>query len=577
MKEKLQSYLQEIMLKCGYMVGKPEVVYPKEMGHGDYMSSTALAISKQYGKAPRVLADCIVEEMQKNLPPYIESVDVAGPGFINFHLSRDYFTGILEFILKDGDRYGSSDLFAAKKVVVEYTQPNPFKPFHIGHLMSNAIGESIARLIDFHGAKIVRANYQGDIGPHVAKAIYGILKKGEGIDGVSEKIIGKNVSEKALYIGECYAFGNTHYEEDASAKAEIDVINKKLYEGNSEYKALYDEGRKVTLDAFEEIYSLLGTKFDKYYFESELAPKAVALVQEFLTKGVFEESEGAVIFRAEKYNPKLHTRVFLTGSGLPLYEAKELALTVSKFNDFNPDLCIVDTAVEQKAYMEVVTEAIRQMFPQEGYAARMEHVSHGMMRFASGKMSSRRGNVITGESLIRDSKDAILDIIRDRDFTDAERKEVAEAVGVAAVKYSILRSGIGSDIIFDFEKSISFEGDSGPYLQYAATRARAVVKKAENASITPSLENPTDATLSVERILERFPAVSARAVEEREPHHIATYLLELASSFNSFYAQEQIIVEGDATSSYKVAVANAVATVLTKGLDLLGIRVPEKM
>ncbi len=570
MKEKLQTYLEEIMLKCGYMVGKPEVVYPKEDGHADYMSSTALAIAKQYGKSPRDIANAIVEEMQHALPPFIKSVEVAGPGFINFNLSREYFTGILEFILRDGERFGKSDLFDTKTVVVEYTQPNPFKPFHIGHLMSNAIGESIARLIDFHGGNVVRANYQGDIGAHVAKAIYGIEKRGEGI-------VGKSASEKAIYIGECYAYGSALYEDDLKAKAEIDELNKELYEGNSRYKAMYDEGRRVTLEAFEVIYKTLGTSFDKYYFESELAPKGIELVREYMQKGIFEESEGAIVFRAERFNPKLHTRVFITGSGLPLYDAKEIALTVTKFAELEPDLSIVTTAVEQKDYMEVVTEAIRQMFPRENYAARMEHINHGMMRFATGKMSSRRGNVITGESLIRDAKDAIMEIVKERDFNDEEKREVAEAVGVAAIKYSILRSGLGTDIIFDFEKSISFDGDSGPYIQYTATRARAVCRKAEASGLTPSLQHPTDSTLAIERLLERFPAAAYRAVEAREPHHIATYLIELAGAFNSFYAKEQIVEEGDPTSSYKVAIAEAVAIVLAKGLYLLGIKVPAKM
>ncbi|MBP6926569.1 MAG: arginine--tRNA ligase [Candidatus Pacebacteria bacterium] len=570
MKEKLQTYLGEIMLKCGYMVGKPEVVYPKEAGHADYMSSTTLAIAKQYGKSPKVMADTIVEEMRKDLPPYIESVDVAGPGFINFHLSREYYTGILEFILRDGERYGKSDIFETKKVVVEYTQPNPFKPFHIGHLLSNAIGESIARLVDFHGGEVVRANYQGDIGPHIAQAIYGIMKRGVGI-------VGKNTSDKALYIGECYAYGNSLYVSDPAAKIEVDEMNKKLYAGDPAFKEIYDEGRKITLEAFEEIYKVLGTKFDRYYFESELAPKGVALVKEFMTKGVFEESEGAIIFRAERFNPKLHTRVFITSSGLPLYDAKELALTVEKFTELEPDLCIVTTAIEQKEYMSVVTEAIRQMFPREGYANRMENVTHGMMRFASGKMSSRRGNVVTGESLIRDAKEAIMEIIKDRDFTDTEKREVAEAVGVAAIKYSILRSGLGNDIIFDFDKSISFEGDSGPYLQYAATRARAICRKAEEGGVKSSLKVPTDSTIAVERILERFPSVAYRAMEEREPHYIATYLMELSGCFNNFYAREHIIDANDPTSPYKVAVAGAVAVVMIKGLHLLGIKIPEKM
>ncbi len=558
------------MLKCGFMVGKPEIMYPKEMGHGDYMSSTALVVSKQYGKAPKVIADAIAEEMNKNLPPYIASVTVAGPGFINFHLSRAYYTSILEFILRDGEHYGKSDIFETKKVVVEYTQPNPFKPFHIGHLMSNTIGESIARLVDFHGGKVIRANYQGDIGLHVAKAMYGIIQKG----GVIE---GKTTSEKAAFIGECYASGSNLYDSDPAAKTEIDALNKKLYEGDPVYKGIYDEGRKVTLEAFEELYAALGTKFDKYYFESEFAEKSVALVKENVTKGIFDESEGAIIFRAERFNPKLHTRVFITSQGLPLYDAKELALTVAKFTEFEPDLSIVTTAVEQKDYMDVVTEAIRQLFPREGYAARMEHITHGMMRFATGKMSSRRGNVITGESLVSDAKEAILQIIKDRDFNDKERREVAEAVGVAAIKYSILRSNIGTDIIYDFDKSISFDGDSGPYLQYATTRARSICRKGEEAGVKTHLHNPTDATLSLERILERFPSVAYRAIEEREPHHIATYMIELAGAFNNFYANEQIIDPNDDTSSYKVAVSEAVAVVLTKGLHLLGIKVPPKM
>lgn len=570
MKELLQTFLEETMNKCGFMVGKSEITYTKETGFGDYMSSTALSIAKQYGKSPQEIAGTIVEEMKKALPSYIDSVEVAGPGFINFSLSRDYFTSILEFILKDGEHYGKSDIFQNKKVIVEYTQPNPFKPFHIGHLMSNAIGESMARLIEFHGGNVIRANYQGDIGLHVAKSIYGIMKKGG-------EIVGKNISEKSEYLGECYVFGNSEYENNKTAKAEIDIINKKLYEDNSEYKELYLEGRELTLEAFEEIYKILGTKFDEYFFESVVAPNAIKLVKEFKEKGVFEESEGAIIFRAERFNPKLHTRVFLTGNGIPLYEAKELALTVSKFDKINPDLSIVSTAVEQKDYMEVVTEAIHQMFPEENYASKMEHINHGMMRFASGKMSSRRGNVITGESLIHDTVDAILAIVKERDFEESEKKNVAEIVAVGAIKYSILRSNLGADIIFNFEKSVSFDGDSGPYLQYTATRARAICKKAEEAGVKTHLNLPTNSTLPVERILERFTYFAKKAIEEREPHHIATYLIELAGAFNSFYAKEHIVDVNDETSAYKVAVAGAVATVLSKGLYLIGIAVPEKM
>jgi arginyl-tRNA synthetase len=431
--------------------------------------------------------------------------------------------------------------------------------------MSNAIGESLSRIFESQGASVIRANYQGDIGPHVAKAMYGIMKKDGGI-------LGTTPSEKANYIGECYAFGSDLYDTDETAKKEINELNQKLYAYDPLYKALYDEGREVTLEAFEEIYKMLGTKFDVYFFESEMVDSGVALVKKYTD--VFEASEGAMVFKAEKYNPKLHTRVFITKYGLPTYEAKELALTQKKFETYNPDISVVTTAVEQKDYVAVVTEAIRHMFPNEQYTERMEHIAHGMMRFATGKMSSRKGNVITGESLIRDAKSAIYEKMADRVYENKEA--IAEAVGVAAIKYSILRSSTGSDIIYDFETSISFEGDSGPYVQYTATRANAVLQKADEADINPSLSDKVPTGL-IERLLERFPVIVRRASDEREPHHLVTYITELAGAFNSFYGNETIVSEDEEVSGDRVALTKAVLLVLARGLHLLGIRLPEKM
>lgn len=569
MKEQLENLLRVTLDTLGFVDSSVQVNYPKEPGHGDCMSSVALGLAKATGKKPMQIAESITLEIQKNIPAYLEKVEIAGPGFINFYLTRDYYAGIVEKVLHDSSFFYTNTL-KGKKVIIEYTQPNPFKPFHIGHLMSNTIGESLSRLLAACGADVTRLNYQGDIGPHVAKAMYGIIKNGKGI-------VGDTVVEKADYIGECYAYGSDLYENDEAAKKEIDELNKKIYQGDSETKALYDEGRKITLLAFEELYRILGTSFDHYYFESEMVDRGRELVHEYEKKGVFESSDGAIVFHAEKYNPNLHTRVFITKHDTPTYETKELALTETKFKTYNPDLSIVTTAVEQQEYMKVLTEAISQMFKNEHYAERMEHITHGMMRFASGKMSSRKGNVVTGESLVRDAKDAVLNIIKERDYSGEMKERIAEEVGVAAIKYSILRGGIGSDIIFDFEKSISFDGDSGPYLQYTTARANAVLAKASDAGIKHDLSVPTDATLPLERLLERFPKILVRATEEREPHHLTTYLIQLAGEFNSFYGNEQIIKEGDIATPFKLAVTEAVSKTLSNGLVLLGIKVPEKM
>jgi arginyl-tRNA synthetase len=451
--------------------------------------------------------------------------------------------------------------------MVEYTDPNPFKPFHIGHLMTNAIGESISRIVEFSGAKTIRANYQGDVGPHVAKAIYGLMKFG--LPDSS-----KSVAEQAQYIGDCYSKGSNLYDTDENAKKEIEVINKKVYDkSDEEINKIYDWGRKITLEAFEEIYKILGTKFEYYFFESEMAVIGEKIVRENIGK-VFDESDGAIVFHGEKYDPKLHTRVFINSKGLPTYETKEIGLTVTKFGKEIPDLSIVVTATEQAEYMKVVQKAISLIHLD--YEKRMKHITHGMMKFASGKMSSRKGNVITGESLLRDSMDIVKEKMKDREMEDEEKKKISEIVGVSALKYSILRSSLGSDIVYDFEKSISFEGDSGPYLQYTTVRANSILGKAVNFNTDGKNEFPENVT-DLEKFLYQFPEVVAYAYESLEPHHIATYLTELASSFNTFYGNTQILSEENKYMAYHLELVKSFYQTMKNGLWLLGIEVPEKM
>ncbi len=576
MEQKIKILINEALKNLGIAEANFTVEHPEDLKNGDYSTNVAMVLAKREKMNPKELAEKMVNELQKNSAQEIMKIEVAGAGFINFYLTREFFAESVKDILNKGDNWGKNEMLAGKKVMVEYTQPNPFKPFHIGHLMSNAIGESISRIVEFSGAKTVRANYQGDVGPHVAKAMYGMYKAGAPADeSASASVI-------AQYIGECYAKGSDAYDNDPEAKKEIEAFNKKIYDrSDAMVNQIYDWGKKATLEAFEEIYALLGTKFDHYFFESVMAPIGEKIVRENLGK-VFEESDpegkstsygagAAIIFRGEKYDPKLHTRVFINSQGLPTYETKEIGLTVTKFEKENPDISIVTTAVEQAEYMKVVAKALSLIHPE--YESRMKHITHGMMRLASGKMSSRKGNVVTGESLLRDSMEMIQEKIKDRDFSDAQKKEVSEAVGVAALKYSILRSAMGSDIVFDFEKSISFEGDSGPYLQYSATRAKSVLAK---AGAKKEISEVPETVSNLEKILYRFPEVVLHAYEELEPHHITTYLTALASEFNSFYGNTQIISE-EKSSAYYLALTEAFLRRMQSGLHLLGIKMPERM
>jgi arginyl-tRNA synthetase len=558
-------------------IGVSDIVleHPEDLKNGDYSTNVALAIAKSIKRNPRELAEKIVEQILRlNVDKNIEKVEVAGAGFINFHLSRKFFAKSVEEILNTADDFGKNDSLSGKKIMVEYTDPNPFKPFHIGHLMTNAIGESLARILEYGGAEVSRANYQGDVGLHVAKAIWGLLQD----EKLQDKTGDHNL--QSSNIGKAYVLGAESYENDEQAKKEIDEINKKVYTKSDEkINAIYDWGFKVTMEAFEDLYKILGTKFDFYFLESMMAGLGKDIVKENIGK-IFEESDGAIVFKAEKYNeeghPKLHTRVFITSQGLPTYETKELGLTQEKFKTKpDMDLSIVITANEQMDYMRVVAKAISILHPE--YKDKMLHITHGMMRFVGGKMSSRKGNVITGESLLNDTRADVLGRMSDRDFSDEEKDQISSDVGVSAIKYSILKQSIGGDIIYDFEKSISFEGDSGPYLQYSYTRANSVLEKAQNENILPDFENIGDEIFEVEKMLYKFPEVVLRASQEYEPHYIANYLIEISRAFNSFYGNTLIVNKEDKLSSYKVALTYAFSFVLKNGLHLLGIKAPKKM
>ncbi len=321
-KEKIENLIKKTLKNLDMEFGSIALEHPQNLKMGDYSTNIAMILAKNIKTNPKELAEKIVSEIRLDIKNskksdvgnVIEKIEVAGAGFINFYLSKEFFVNSIKEILENKD-FGKNNIFADKKIMVEYTQPNPFKAFHIGHLMSNTIGEAISRIIEFSGAKIVRANYQGDVGPHVAKAIYQMLKNKSDTNSARAEFV--SLSEKTKYIGSSYIKGNDAYQDDKEAKKEIDEINKKIYDKSDEkINDIYDWGREITLEAFEEIYKILGTNFNYYFFESVVAPIGQKIVEENMDK-VFKKSDGAIVFNADKYDPKLHTRVFITQAGLP--------------------------------------------------------------------------------------------------------------------------------------------------------------------------------------------------------------------------------------------------------------------
>ena len=517
-KDKINNWIKESL-------GQEDLalVHPKILEHGDY----SVIVSDK-------TANQDFEILKKNKSEFIESVDFAPPRFINLHLSKEFFKNSLKEIIEKGENFGKSEHAKGFKVMVEHTDPNYFKRLHIGHYMPMAIGSTLANVFRWNGADVKEACYYSDVGLQAAKAVWAMKQE---------------IKEDP------YVYGTKAYDTDESAKKEIIEINKKIYEhSDSEVDALYKAGSEESVKGFNEVYKKFGINFDLYFYESEAAKVGSELVRKNIGK-VFENSDGAVIFRAEDHDPKLHTRVFINSEGIPTYEAKDLGLAQIKSEKYPHDLSVVVTANEQKDYFRVLLAALELVSPE--LHKKTKHISHGTLRLATGKMSSRTGNVILAEDLIEEVK---------------SRTKGDERVAIGAIKYMILRQAIGNDIVFDLEKSVSTEGDSGVYLQYAHARACSVLEKSKFSPPAKGEMSQTEGVRIIERLLYRFPEIVERAGKEYAPNYITTYLTELASAFNNFYAQEQIV-----GNNYRVAITQAFKNVMKNGLDILGIPAPERM
>ena len=560
MEETIKRAIEEALLSVGGEGISFVVEWPADLSHGDYATNVALVASKKLGRAPKEIADEIAPKLKELLSDSVQEVSVAGPGFINFVLKRDQFSNTLHSIVEGKASWGRSTQEEGKRVMVEYGNPNTFKEMHVGHLMGNVIGEAIARLSEHTGCRVYRDTFGGDVGPNVAKALWGLHRKG--ITSIGN----------AKEISDAYADGSRAYEESEKAKEEIDALNTKIYElvenqekvnsfspEDRELYHLWLSGREISMQEHMRIFEILGSSYDYVFFDSDTTAIGMRVVQDGITKGVFEESEGAVVYKGEKKG--LHTLVFITSRGTPLYPTKDVGLAFLKEERHPTDEVVILTGLEQTGHFNVTLAALSEIAPK--LAEKMVHIPHGLLELPDGKMSSRKGNVITGASLIEE----MIERLKEKNEDPLIRRQVA----IGAIKYMILRQTAGANIVFDPEQSLSLEGDSGPYLQYALVRAKTVLEKAEKKGDSTPPESP----YLLERLLVRFPEVVLRAERERSPHYVTQYLTTLAGEWNAFYAKERII--GGDHEGYKLLLAEAFVTTMENGLYLLGIPAPEKM
>lgn len=521
---------------------------------GDFATNVALQLSKQLGKNPLEIAEAVAKGVKDGK---IAETSVAGPGFINVRLSDAALWELME-----AEPAKSLD---GKTVVAEYSDPNPFKVLHAGHLYTSVVGDAIANILENAGANVHRVNFGGDVGLHVGKTMWAIIRTLGG--ELPDKLDEVPASERAEWMATAYVVGTNAYEDDEQAKAAIIELNKRVYtihaeqDKESPLARIYWTCRQWSYDYFNDFYARIGSKFEKYYPESGVAELGLKTVREQQAQGVFRVSDGAIIFRGEDFG--LHTRVFINREGIPTYEAKDVGLIMTKWQDYHFDKSVIITGNEQEQYMQVVLKAVEQFAPELVEAT--THLTHGLVKLQGGvKMSSRRGNILRAVDVLDAAAAA------NKAATGKEQEQTI----LGAVKYSFLKQRMGGDIIYSPAESVALEGNSGPYLQYAHARARSILTKAATGSTNVSSELQAEERMLARKISEFAEAVDQAALELM-PHHICTYLYELAQVFNRFYENNRVI--DDERQAVRLSLVRLYADTLKKGLSLLGITAPDKM
>lgn len=569
----------------------PELSLAPEATGADFSTSLALRLAKPLHQSPLEIANDIATSLDS--PDY--EVSVAAPGFLNFTMSPAYWEKTLSLL---SSRPFTSETSKNQVILTEFSDPNPFKVLHVGHLYTSIVGDAISRLFENTGGTVKRLNFGGDVGLHVAKNLY-ILKDQE---AEFEKLKNAPHSEQAELLGRCYVEGTRAYEDNEAAHQEITRLNKLIYEicasgpektyidqETQKIAELYWWGRQASYAYFADFYQNLGLKFDEFIPESSVADLGKEIVLKN-TPGTYEKSDGAIIFKGEDYG--LHTRVFINKEGIPTYEAKDVGLIFKKDQKYHFDKSIVITGDEQKEYMRVVMKSIEQYAPD--LIKRSTHLTHGIVKLPGAvKMSSRKGNFIRAIDVLAMIKDTL----------KSEYNSDDEKIALGAIKYAFLKNKLGGDIELDIKESVSMTGNSGPYLQYSAVRAKKILEKA-SASCNSDKGDPTwgppndlagpkdreDALgeksgqdpmselqyeTNLVKKLTVYETVLKEATDELAPHKLATYLYETAQEFSRFY--ENCPVQGAKNEAFRRKIVETYLKIITHGLNLLGIEIPERM
>ena len=540
---------------------KEFIEVPPSFDVGDY-ALPCFRLSKILKKSPVLIA----EELKSAVAAdgVISSVEAVN-GYLNFRLNRAVFVkDTLNKILTENERYGASDMGAGKTVCLDYSSVNIAKPFHIGHLSTTVIGAALYRIFKFLGYNAVGINHLGDYGTQFGKLIYAYKKWGD--RAVIDK---KGLKE----ITRLYVKYHEEAEKDPSMDDKAREYFKLIETGDRECLELFEYFKKITLADIGKIYDMLGVTFDSYAGESFYNDKMAPVVKMLEEKGLLTESQGAMIVDLSKYD--LPPCIILRSDGASLYATRDLAAAYYRKKTYDFDKCLYVVAYQQDLHFKQVFKVLELLG--EPWAKDMVHVSYGMVSLEDGAMSTRKGHVVLLEDVLEKTVEKALKIIDEKNSALENKNEIAKMIGVGAVVFGALSSSRIKDVTFSYDKVLSFEGETGPYVQYTVARCNSVLKKGGCITTDATVSNICDQEYELIKHLETFPSVVKTAAERYEPFYVTRFALETAKLFNKFYFDCKIIGEDPAVTAFRLKLTAATRICLTSALSLLGVKAPEQM
>jgi arginyl-tRNA synthetase len=543
---------------------------PSKPELGDY-SLACFQFAKKFKKSPEKIACDLAASLKK--PDFIEKIESVN-GYLNFFIKPDFLIKeVLSKIKKEESSFGSSSLGKGKNVMVEFSSPNTNKPMHLGHIRTNLLGDCLSNIFSFQGYNVIRANLVNDRGIHICKSMLAYMKFGDGETPESSGIKGDH------FIGKYYVLYQKKLAEFPELDGEARELLKKWESGDKEVCALWKKMNEWCVDGFNETYKKQGIKFDKIYFESDYWLKAKNIVLDYYKKGVFVKGDdGEIVAKLDKFG--LPDKVVLRADGTALYVTQDIDLAIKKFSDFDLDKSIYVVAREQDLHFKQLFAVLNLM----GFKwwNNCFHYSYGMVNLPEGKMKSREGKVVDSDDLLLEMEDLAKDEIlkRHSDLKEEVLHDRAHAIGLAALRFFMLKIDANKDMVFDPKKAIPFEGDTGPYAQYSYARICSILRKSEKECFSESVDYSLlkdSFEIALVKKLGEFPEIVFESCRQLKPHLIAQYLIDFCRIFNVFYQNCNCLNVDDELKCARIDLVYCSKIVLKNALSIFGIAALDEM